>query len=209
MTFDILCGPLVHYLPHGHGPEQAVLHAVRHAPFPDPVWTSPRAYVPDFPHFQVLLTRSHAQVTVILDQRPLEGEVLVVEVGPEPFTGKQFASQAPITERSPIVAQVIRASQLVLYHNHRPWALAYSIPLLAGDVICFSCRTGAFLQAGRDGLRWAPFSGTALRTEAPLLVARVGIAGHGSGVGTAPGPHLLLALARALRGLLQELPAPE
>ena len=177
VTFDLLRGPVVHYLPHGSGPEHAVLHAVRHAPFPEPVWTRPRAYVPGFPHFQVLLMRSHAQVTVILDQRPLEGEVLVMEVGSEPLTGVQFACQVPIAERSPIVAQVIRASQLVLYHNYRPWALAYFIQL-----------------------------GTTSRSDTPLLIARVGVAGHGSGVGTAPGPHLLLALARALRGLLQELP---
>ena len=118
---------MIHFLPHGSGPEEAVLHAVRHAPFPNPTWLRPRAFVPGFPHFQLLLLRSPVPVTVILDQRPLEGDVLVVEANPASFTGEQFASYAPIAERSPIVAQVVRASQLVMYHNHRPWALAYHL----------------------------------------------------------------------------------
>ena len=196
---------MVHYLPHGNGPEEAVLHAVQHAPFPNPAWAR-RAFVPGFPHFQLLLIRSSAPVTVILDQRPLEGDVLVVEASHDPFTGEQFASYTPITERAPIVAQVFRASQLVLYHNHRPWGLAYAIPLTTGDLICFTCQSGSFIQVGRSGLQWSPFSSTPVRTRVPLIVARVGVAGHGSGLGTAPGPHLLLALARALRDLLQQFP---
>ena len=206
VSFDIVRGPVIHFLPHGSGPEEAVLHAVRHAPFPNPTWLRPRAYVPGFPHFQLLLLRSPVPVTVILDQRPLEGDVLVVEASSASFTGEQFASYAPIAERSPIVAQVVRASQLVMYHNHRPWALAYAIPLMTGDLICFACRSGSFLQAGRHGLRWTPSPSASVGASTPLIVARVGLAGRGSGIGTAPGPHLLLALSRALRELLQKIP---
>ena len=210
VTFDIVRGPLIHFLPHGSGPEEAVLHAVRHAPFPNPTWTRPRAHVPDFPQFfpqfQLLLVRDPATITVILDQRPLEGDVLVAETGYTTFTGEQFASSAPVARRTPAVAQVVRASQLVLYHNHRPWALAYAVSLLTGDLICFACRSGSFLRVGRDGLQWQPFSGALAGANTPLIIARVGLAGHGCAIGTAPGPHLLLALARALRELLQELP---
>ena len=201
----IVRGPVIHFLPHGSGPEEAVLHAVRRAPFPNPTWTRPRAFVPGFPHFQLLLLRSPVPVTVILDQRPLEGDVLVVEANPASFTGEQFASYAPIAERTPIVAQVVRASQLVLYHNHRPWALAYAIPLMTGDLICFTCRSGSFLQAGRHGLHWTPFPSASAGASTPLIVARVGLAGRGSGIGAAPAPHLLLALSRALRELLPRL----
>ena len=207
VTFDVVRGPVLHSLPHGNGPEEAVLHAVRHAPFPNPSWIRPSVHVPGFPCFQVLLFRSHVPLTVILDQRPLEGDVLVVETTAEVLTGEQFARYAPIAERSPIVAQVIRASQLVMYHNHRPWALAYAVPLTTGDVVCFACRSGTFLQVGPSSLQWAPPSGASVRTSTPLIVARIGIAGYGSGLGTAPGPHLLLALARALRALLQSVPS--
>ena len=82
VSFDIIRGAIVHFLPHGSGPEDAVRHALQHAPFFDPTWTPTRVHVPGFPQFQLLLLRRHAPVTVLLDTRPLEGEVSVHEIGP-------------------------------------------------------------------------------------------------------------------------------
>ena len=205
-SFDVIRGATVHFLPHCNGPEDAVRHALQHAPFPDPTWAPTRVHVPGFPQFQLLLLRRHATVTVLFDTRPLEGEVSVHEIGPEPFTGHQLATQVPPAGGAPLVAQLLRASQLTLFHNHRPWLLAYAIQLLTGDLVCFASRAGAFLQLAGTGLRWAPGFADSTAQTPPLLVARVGVAGYGSGIGVAPRPHLLLALARALRSILQEIP---
>ena len=206
VSFDICRGPVVYHLPHGHGPEEAVRHALQHAPFPDPAWTYTQAHVPGYPSFQILLMRRQAPITVLLDTRPLAGEVSVVEAVAAPFSGQQFAVQSPLARRSPIVIQLLRASSLVLFYNHRPWVLAYVRSLTSGDLVCFAGRPGSFLQPGRGGIRWSP-SGTSSDVRCPpLLVARVGAAGAGCGLGAAPRPHLLLALARALRDLLQESP---
>ena len=151
--------------------------------------------------------RRHAPITVLLDTRPLAGEVSVVEVVAEPFSGQQFATQSPPASRSPLVAQLLRASSLVLFYNHRPWVLAYVLRLTSGDLVCFAGRPGSFLQPGQGGVRWSP-TGTSFESRCPpLLVARIGAAGAGCRLGVAPRPHLLLALARALRDLLQEISA--
>ena len=184
VSFDIFRGPIVYHLPHGQGPAEAVFHALQHAPFPNPAWTRTRAHVPGFPQLQILLMRDRAPVTVILDARPLEGEVFVAEVGPGPITGQQLAAHAPFDGRAPIVGQVLRASQLILYHNHRPWAMAYSLRLISGDLICFASRAGSFLQV-HAGLQWSPHAATNNRGP-PLLVARSGLRGSTPGWGWCP-----------------------
>ena len=204
VSFDIFRGPVVYHMPHGQGPTEAILHALQHAPFPNPTWTHTRAHIPGFPQFQILLMRERAPCTVVLDLRPLEGEVFAVEVGPEPFTGQQLVAHAPFGGRVGVLAQVLRASQLILFHNHRPWALAYALQLTSGDFISLASRVGSFLQV-HAGLRWSPQTASTSRGP-PLIVARVGAPGLGTGFGAAPGQQLLLALARALRNLLQEAP---
>ena len=94
----------------------------------------------------------------------------------------------------------------MLFHNHRPWTLAYAIQLVSGDLVSFASRAGAFVQITNTGLQWIPNAVAPAGQGPPLLVVRVGAAGFGSGIGVAPGPHLLIALARALRSLLQDVP---
>ena len=206
VSFDVVRGPVVYRLPHGQGPAEAVRHALQHAPFPDPAWTHTRVHVPGYPCFQILIMRRHAQVTVVIDTRPLEGEIFVVEATADPVSGQQFASQAPLHGRSPFVAQLLRASSLAIFYNHRPWVPAYVLRFTNGDLVCFAGRSGSLLQPGPHGLRWNPSAASSDRHSPPLLVARVGATGAACGIGVAPRPHLLLALARALRDLLQGIP---
>ena len=51
VSFDLFRGAVVYHLPHGQGPEEAVRHALQHAPFPDPLWTHTQAHVPGYPSF--------------------------------------------------------------------------------------------------------------------------------------------------------------
>ena len=206
VSFDVLRGPVEYQLPREQSPAGAIAHMLQHAPFMEAAWVHARAHVPGFPYFQILLMRRQAPVTLIVDARSFEGEVFVLEVPPGPFSGHDIAGHIATTGRWAEAVGLWRSSQLVLHYIHRPWQPSFIMQLFSGDLISLSARAGTPLRSVGQTLHWRPdFSARSAHIPA-LLVVRVGIAGHSPGVGVAPSPNLLLALARALRALLQEVP---